>query len=279
MFKTSVLLVGPVKQDPAKLAPGYDFCEIPAGQLLDAGMSNDEWSTRKAELKSYPLPPMRAASHWLDKPCTIPNVDWDLIEFWAPRVLQRLSELGIPLAGVYGKFFAKVEGYSPIRQMDQAIRYANFLGDTARKNNMSIVVEPMGDPNTWFPSYKEGIAFVKRVDHPNFKIMADLNYFLSINEPFDHIKDSPELCLHAHIAGDKGINPTTGRTSSFQPGVGDMVKIHKDFFRVLRDVKYEGAVTAACAWKSTSASEFDLTVESAKSLAYVQRLRAEVYSE
>ena len=60
----------------------------------------------------------------------------------------------------------------------------------------------------------------------------------------DHFKDSPELCLHAHIADDKGINPTTGRTSSFQPGVGDMVKIHQDFLRVLRDVKYEGAVNS-----------------------------------
>jgi sugar phosphate isomerase/epimerase len=279
MFKISVLLVGPVKLDPAKLAPGFEMCEIPAGQLLDAGMSNEEWEKRKAELKSYSLPPMRAASHWLDKPCTTPGVDWDLIEFWTPRVLKRLSELGVSYAGVYGKFFAKVEGYSATRQMDQAIRYANFLGDSARQNNMSIVLEPMGDSNTWFPSYKEGIAFVKRVDHPNVKLMADLNYFLAINEPFDDIKESPELCLHAHIAGDKGINPATGKTSSFQPGVGDMVKIHKDFFRVLRDVKYEGAVTAACAWKSTGTGEFDLTIESAKSLAYMQKLRAEVYNE
>ena len=268
MFKISALLVGPVKLEPAKLAPGFEMCEIPAGQLLDAGMSNEEWEIRKAELKSYPLPPMIAASHWLDKPCTTPGADWDLIEFWTPRVLKRLSELGVKYAGVYGKFFARVEGYPETKQMDQALRYANFLGDTARKNNMTIVLEPMGSLQTWFPSYKEGISFVKRVDHPNVKLMADLNYFLVLNEPFDDIKEAPELCMHAHIAGDKG-----------QPGVGDMEKIHKDFFRVLRDIKYEGCVTAACAWRSTVPGELDLPFETAKSLAYMQRLRAEVYSE
>lgn len=268
MFKLSAMLVGPVKLDPSKLAPGFEMCEVPAGQLVDASLTNEEWESRKAELKSYSLPPIKAASHWLDKPCTTPGVDWELLEFWTRRVLKRLPELGVEYAGVYGKFFPKVQGYSETRQMDQAIRYANFLGDTARQNNMSIVLEPMGDLQTLFPTYKQGLAFVKRVDHPNVKIMADLNYFLVLNESFDDIRESPELCLHTHIAGDKG-----------QPGVGDMEKIHRDFFRVLRDIKYERGVTAACSWRSTGPGDLDLTVESAKSLAYMQKLREEVYNE
>ena len=65
--------------------------------------------------------------------------------------------------------------------------------------------------------------------------MADLNYFLKLDQPFEDIKDSPELCLHCHIAGDHG-----------QPGVGDLRAKHKAFFRVLREVGYERGVSCAC---------------------------------
>jgi hypothetical protein len=98
--------------------------------------------------------------------------------------------------------------------------------------------------------------------------MADLNYFLKLNQPLDHIKEDPELCMHCHIAGDHA-----------QPGVGDMRETHRAFFRVLRDIGYNRGVSCACPWVRTQGDEFDFTAESAKTLAYVQALRAEVYGE
>jgi sugar phosphate isomerase/epimerase len=98
--------------------------------------------------------------------------------------------------------------------------------------------------------------------------MADMNYFLKLNQPFEHIKDDPELCIHCHIAGDHG-----------QPGVGNMRETHKAFFRVLRDIGYERGVSCACPWVSTQNGAFDFTSESAKALAYVEELRTDVYNE
>lgn len=268
MFKTCILFGDGPTLSPAKIAAGFEMSEIAAGVLVNPAMSDDDWEERKQELRSYGLPPIKVASHWLDKPCTTPRVDWELLEFWTRRVLRRLSEIGVECAGVYGLFFPKVEGYSPTRQMDQAIRYANFMGDVARAHNMTIMLEPMADLATLWPTYNDGLAFVRRVDHPSVKIMADLNYFLKLNQPFEDIKRAPELCLHCHIAGDHG-----------QPGVGDLREAHRAFFRVLRDIGYERGVSCACPWVSTQPGEFDTTAETAKTLAYVQRLRAEVYSE
>jgi sugar phosphate isomerase/epimerase len=268
MFKTSILFGDGPKVNPAKIAPGFEMSEIAAGVLVDPALTDEEWEQRKQELRSYGLPPIKVASHWLDKPCTTPRVDWELLEFWTRRVLRRLAEIGVECAGVYGLWFPKVEGYSPTRQMDQAIRYANFMGDAARAHNMTIMIEPMADLGTLWPTYKEGLAFVRRVDHPNVRIMADLNYFLKLNQPFEDIKEAPELCMHCHIAGDHA-----------QPGVGDLRETHKAFFRVLRDIGYQRGVSSACPWVSTQPGEFDITAETAKVLAYVQRLRAEVYSE
>jgi sugar phosphate isomerase/epimerase len=254
--------------NPARIAPGFEMAEIPAGVLVNPVMTEDEWEERKRELCSYALPPIKVASHWLSKPCTTPGVDWELLEFWTRRVLRRLPQIGVEVAGVYGLFFPKVEGYSATRQMDQAIRYANFMGDVARTHNITMVMEPMADLNTLWPTYMDGLAFVRRVDHPNVKIMADLNYFLKLDQPFDDIKEAPELCLHCHIAGEHG-----------QPGVGNLREKHKAFFRVLRDIGYQRGVSCACPWVATGPGEFDIAAETAKALAYVQQLRAEVYDE
>ena len=268
MFKISILFGDVPNMDPAKIAPGFEMAEIPAEILANPFVTEEEWNQTKNKIPSWNLPPIQVASHWIGKPCTKPDVDWELLEFWTKRALRRLSEINVKTAGVYGLFFPKVEGYSPVRQMDQAIRYTNFIGDTARQCGIMIALEPMADLNTLWPTYLEGLKFAKRVDHPNVKVMADLNYFLKLNQPFDDIKQDPEFCLHGHIAGEGA-----------QPGVGSLVDKHKAFFRVLRDIGYKGGVSAACPWKKTEGAEFDLTVETAKTLKYMTNLREQVFNE
>jgi sugar phosphate isomerase/epimerase len=268
MFKTCILFGDAPAMNPAKITPGFEMAEIPAEIFVSAFKSEEDWIKQKSELTKWNLPPIEVASHWLGVPCTGPNVDWELLEFWTTRVLRRLSEIKVGIAGVYGLFFPKVDGFSPTQQMDQAIRYTNLIGDCAQENGITIVLEPMADLGTLWPTYKEGLEFVMRMNHPHVRIMADLNYFLKLNQPFDDIKANPEYCLHCHIAGDGG-----------QPSVGDMRDIHKAFFRVLRDIRYERGVSCACPWKNTGSGEFDLTRETELTLKYIQQLREEVYNE
>lgn len=271
MFKLSILFGDAPTMEPQKIAPGFEMAEIPAGILVSPMLTDEEWASRKIEILSWNLPPIKVASHWLDKPCSTPNPDWELLEFWTRRVLRRLGELEVKTAGVYGLFFPKVKGYSQTRQMDQAIRYANLIGDVAKQYNILIALEPMADLNTLWPTYKEGLAFAKRVDHPNVKVMADLNYFLKLNQPFEDIKEDPGFCLHCHIAGEA--------PGGAQPNVGNLRETHKALFRVLRDIGYDKSVSAACPWRNTGIGEFDLTKETAKTLAYMRQLREEVYNE
>jgi sugar phosphate isomerase/epimerase len=268
MFKVSILFGDGPQMDPAKIAPGFEISEIPAGPQVNPLMTEDEWQAKKVELKSWNLPPIKVASHWLDQNCTVPGADWEFMEFWTKRVMRRLSEIGVEIAGVYGMFFPKVSGYSTVRQMDQAIRYVNMIGDCAKPYRIMVALEPMADLKTLWPTYLEGLKFAKQVAHPNVKVMADLNYFLKLDQPFDVIREDPAFCLHGHIAGDGG-----------QPGVGNLVEKHKSFFRVLRSIGYEGAVSAACPWVSTQGGILDLRRETARTLEYMKRLREEVYSE
>ncbi len=131
-----------------------------------------------------------------------------------------------------------------------------------------IALEPIAEPNTLWPMYPDGIAFAKEVDRPSVRVMADLAYFIRGNQPLELIAEEPDYCLHVHIAGEGG-----------QPGVGDRQEILLRLFRVLRDAGYERGVSAACPWVSTDGGSLNFGVETAKSLAYLQELREQVYEE
>lgn len=268
MFKISVLFADSPIMDPLKVAPGFEQSEIPTGLLIDPIMTNHDWPERKKEILGWGMPPILVSSHWFSHPCNTPDADWDVLTFWAKRTLLRLGDLGVKTAGIYGKFFRKAE---TTKAMDDAIRYANLLGDEARKNNMNIVLEPMADPDSLFPTYAEGLKFVKEVGHPEVKLMADMNYFMRNKESFEVIKEDPSMNLHCHVAGKA--------VGGAQPNVGGIRDIHKEFFKVLRDTNFEGAVSCACPWINTGDGEFNLTNETAKALKYLQDLREEVYSE
>ena len=271
MFKISVLFGDSPIMDPTKIAPGFERSEIPTELMINPLMTDHDWVARKKEILSWGLPPIKVSSHWFSHPCNTPDADWDALEFFTKRTLKRLGDLGVETAGIYGLFFKKPKDSSDKKAIEQAIRYANLLGDEAKKNNMNIALEPMANPETMFPTYKEGIEFVRKVNHPQVRVMADLNYFLKNKESFDVIKEEPSWNLHCHVAGEA--------PNGAQPNVGGYREIHKAFFRVLRDTHFEGAVSCACPWINTGTREFNLTTETAKTLQYMQELRTEVYAE
>lgn len=268
MFKFCLEVANNLELTQPELSPGWDFVEIPAAKGSIPMSPEEDWIKNKAKLLSYNLPPFHATLDWCKwNPC-VPTVDWDFFGFWTKRSLKRLAEVGVTIIGVYGRYYKKVEGYSATRQMDQAIQYTNLLGDIAKQYGMMIVLEPMADPNSLWPTYREGIDFTRRVDHPNVRLMADLNYFIKINQSLEDIAIEPDWCMHCHIAGEGG-----------QPGYGNRRDDHKALFRVFRDIKYEYAVSAACSFKSTDGGPLDYFKETAKSLEYLKNLREEVYSE
>jgi len=264
MFKIGILIGDHDDVPPEKLAPGYDFAEIPVSILLTPTQSSSVWQENKARISSWHLPPITTAAYFLEggrtTPVTGPHVDWEHLEFWTKRAFVRMAELGIKVPGVYGGFFPVPEGFSRAEATDQALRFCSLLADEAKKHGMVVALEPMADPHTLWPRYLDGIAFARELGRPEVKTMADLAYFLKLGQPLEDIAKYPEYCVHCHIAGEGG-----------QPGLGDRVAVHRRLFEILKDIGYEMGVSAASPWVG------EFAVESAKTLAYLQNLRADVY--
>lgn len=133
---TFSIVVGDSDINPALLAPGWDYAEIPNLLVVKPLSPKANWESTKSKIKSWNLPPLYAASHFFatnDQPeegripfCG-PDTDWDLAEFWTKRSYERMSELGIKCPGVYGDFFVIPDGYSKTKGMDQCLDLVPWL--------------------------------------------------------------------------------------------------------------------------------------------------------
>jgi sugar phosphate isomerase/epimerase len=271
-FKLCILFGDkPDIRPPAEIGSGWDVTEVPVAIQLIPFESDANWAAKKAQIAAWNLPPTRVSSHFLQfwgLKAVGPNVDWEQLEFWTKRAFRRLNELSVEVVGIYGGFFAVPEGFPRDEAMAQGLRFSHLLADYAEQYNMTVALEPLSDLSTLWPRYLEGIEFAKQVNRPSVKVMADLNYFIKLDQPLEHIAIEPEYCAHVHIAEGGG-----------QPGTGDRSDIYKRLFRILRDIGYQGAVSCACAWVSTDDGPLRFGVETDKTLAYLQDLRAEVYAE
>lgn len=267
-FKLGILIGDADDRPPARIAPGYDTAEIPNSLQMRPLESAANWAAHKQVIRDWNLPPVTASSHWFGRGMAAsgPGIDEELIAFWIPRSLDRLKEMGVTHVGCYGSHFPVPEGFSRSKATDQASAYVSRMADEAEKRGMVIALEPMAAADSVFPRYLDGLAFARNLDRPSVRIMADLNYFIKLDQPLSDIEVAPEYCVNVHLAGKGG-----------QPGVGDMVDIHTRLFETLRNCGYDKSVTSACPWVATDGGTMDFARETAKSLAYLQRLRDKVY--
>lgn len=271
-FKLGILFGDkPQLRPPAQIGPGWDVAEVPVALQLVPFESDANWAAKKAEIAAWKLAPIKVSSHFLQfwgLKAVGPDVDWEQLEFWTRRAFRRLAELGVETVGIYGGFYAVPEGFSRDRALEQGLRFTHLLADHAEPHGMTVALEPYSDLSTLWPRYREGIAFAKRVNRPSVKVMADLNYFIKLNQPLEDIAIEPAYCAHVHIAEGAG-----------QPGSGDRTELYEHLFRLLRSMGYSKAVSCACAWVSTDGGELDFGRETQKTLAYLQALRARIYAE
>jgi sugar phosphate isomerase/epimerase len=182
-----------------------------------------------------------------------------------------MHEIGVKVVGVWGEFFQCPDGYDRNKAIDDAISFCNILADEGEKWGIQTALEPNANPDTLFPSYKEGLAFAKLTGRRSIRLMADLNYFLKLNEPLDDIRIDPSYCLHVQMAGE-------GNGFS-QPNLVPRTAAYGELFTILKDIGYNGTVSVASPWYSTTGSDqIDWRYETAIALDYMRKLRDEYFA-
>ena len=259
------------------IADGWDYYEIPNAIHVVPLESEANWQKNRElyEARNVPTP---VSSHYLLEPgqrysdtfgvyASGPSFDREQQRFWATRSFRRLNQVGVKVVGVYGGFFRCPDWYGRNNAIDDAVSFCNIIADEAEAYGMQIALEPNADPETLFPTYKEGLAFAKATRRHSVKVMADLNYFLKINQSLDDVREDPSYCLHVHMAGE-------GHGGGSQPNIGPRAEAFTKLLHVLKETEYNGTVSAACPWiSSTESTEIDYKYETAVTLEYMRNLR------
>lgn len=254
------------------LSKGWEYFEVPASIHGDSTLSEKEWKENKAMYKADGRP-TPVTSHLLG-----PGNMWqgasgefyerELLAFALERTIARMAELGVKYLGAWGGHFRCQAGFSRTKAIDQAISTLNLAADYAARYGMEIALEPQAESDTLFPRYLEGVEFAKMTGRSNVKVMADLNYFLELEQPLEDILKHPEMCLNVHVQGDGGA----------QPNVGEREDILLHLFDVLKEAGYDKGVSAACPWISTTgAAEVDFKYETDTTLKFLQEIREKTY--
>ena len=252
------------------LSKEWDLLEVPACIHCNPTMSDAKWEARKAIYKADGRPSLSSGFLLPSDGGAGPNYDREYNLFALDRQFARMSELGIKYAGCYGGHFRCPAGFDRAKAVDQTISTINIMADYAEKYGMLIALEPMAQPDTVFPTYLEGIEFAKMTGRRSVKVMADLNYFVAINQPLEDILKYPDYCLDVHIAGKGGAQPNVGDEA------WEETLLH--LFRVLKESGYDKGVMAACPWKITNGADtIDYKYETDVTIAYLKGLRDKVY--
>jgi len=162
-----------------------------------------------------------------------PEVDENRVLSYADTVLSRAQKAGLSFI-VLGSGGSRgiPDGYDMQKAKADFIQLCKKLAAVASKYKIIIALEGLQSSETNFiNTAKAAGEIVKGVNHPNFRLNADIFHMMRENESPQSIVDNAEVLAHCEIAEKQ--------TRSFPGVMGDDFK---PYLRALRKANYKGKI-------------------------------------
>lgn len=207
---------------------GLEYVEGGVADLLMPRAGESAFAERLAALKRSPLPVLAANVLFPgDIRLTGPEADEAVIDAYIATVCRRARRVGLRTIVFGSGGSRKVPDGLPLpRAREQLVGHMKRWAPVAEENGVTFVLEPLnrGETNI-VNSVGEGAEMVRRVRHPNIRLLADTYHMAVENEPAVEITRAADLIAHAHCAEGKGRVP-----------VGFGGEDHRPYFRALLDL-------------------------------------------
>jgi len=157
------------------------------------------------------------------------------VETYLESAFTRIKRFGARIV-VFGSGGARKcpEGWDYEKAIQQLVEIARITGKIAEMFDIDIVIEPLNkQESNIINSVFEGINFVKKVNHPRIKLVADFYHMRKENENMGVITNAAPFLHHIHIANSNG---RSFPLDSFED-------IYKEFFEKLKNICYEGRIS------------------------------------
>ncbi|MGZ8510727.1 MAG: sugar phosphate isomerase/epimerase family protein [Chitinophagaceae bacterium] len=257
-------LVAPLEQDSIIYASGFRMLGESVGRMLSPSLTEEQFQQNLARIRKARC---RVFLCNIFFPGTMkiagPEVDENRVLGFADTVFSRAKKAGIPFI-ILGSGGARriPAGYDMEKAKVDFASLCRKLAEIAAKYRIMIALESLQAAETNFLiTLNSAAEVVRAVDHPNFKLNADIFHMMREGETPQSIVDAADILVYCEIAEKQ--------KRSF-PGVqGDDFK---PWLRALRKAKYKGPVFIE---GNTNDPGNDIPL----SFKYLTRQLKEVYAE
>ncbi|MBP7180961.1 MAG: sugar phosphate isomerase/epimerase [Dysgonomonadaceae bacterium] len=220
---------------------GYSYVEEGVGKFLIPDKSDEEFSAILDDASRYSLP-VEACNGFI--PSSMKSVGPDAVHVhilqYMETAFKRAQQAGVEII-VFGSGGSRniPEGFSRSEARRQFIDLCKQMAPIAKKYGVTVVLEPLNSKECNFVnSVAEGGEIVKAVNHPNFRLLADIYHMKMDNENPENIVKYGKLIKHVHIAEKQDRAVPGTYNEDFRP-----------YFDALRKIDYKGRISIEAQWK------------------------------
>jgi sugar phosphate isomerase/epimerase len=219
---------------------GYSYMEPGVKSFLIPYESDEAFNEKLLLLKQSRLP-VRACNSFLpgELKCVGPETHHEKILQFSETAFIRAKKAGI-LTIVFGSSASRniPDGFSPEEAKKQFAGLCKQMAQLAKKYKVIISLEPLNrNECNFITTVKEGGEMVKLVNHPNFRLLADIYHMLIENENPESLIEQGEFLQHVHIAERDGRSAPGTHGEDFTP-----------YFKALKIAGYNGMISVECNW-------------------------------
>lgn len=222
-------------------AAGAEFLTLGVADLLAPDKPEAEFEKNLARLKAAPLPVL--ACNGFIRPahlrCVGPEANHDLVLDWAETTFRRMKIAGGKII-VFGSGGARKipDGWTKEKADGQFVALLKRMGPLAENHGITVTVEQLqASECNYINRIGEASALIRAAGHPKIRLLADLYHMAKMDDTPADLKAAMDVVVHVEIAEKKSRTAPGVHGDDFRP-----------FFRVLREAKYNGAISIEGNW-------------------------------
>ncbi|MBO9674297.1 MAG: sugar phosphate isomerase/epimerase [Sphingobacteriaceae bacterium] len=256
-------IVSGLTQDSLAYASGFKMIGESVPKILSPVLTDDQFNENLKKIKAAKC---KVLSCNLFYPSSIkiagPEVDEAKVLAYTETVLSRARQAGVRFI-VLGSSGARSipADYNIVKAKSDFINLGKKLAQIARRHKVTILLENLETTETNFiTSLKSAAEIVRGVDHPNFRLNADIFHMMREGESPNEIIEAGALIAFSEVAE---------KQNRSLPGV--MGDDFRPYLRALHKINYKGFIFIEASIKN-AATEMPLAFK------YLSAQIAEVYS-
>ncbi|MDQ0966621.1 sugar phosphate isomerase/epimerase [Flavobacterium sp. W4I14] len=257
-------IVSGLAQDSLAYASGFKMIGESVPKMLSPALTDDQFRANLVKIKAAKC---KVLTCNLFYPASMkiagPEVDEAKVLTYTETVLSRAQQAGIKFI-VLGSSGARSipADYNVVKAKSDFISLGKKLAKVAGKYKVTILLENLETTETNFiTSLKAAAEIVREIDHPNFRLNADIFHMMREGESPNEIIEAGTLIAFSEVAE---------KQNRSLPGV--MGDDFKPYLRALHKINYQGFIFMEGSIKNAA-------VEMPLAFKYLSAQIAEVYSE